>query len=82
MSELNIRVSPINVNNSALILTEDNVLTLDNNIETLKDGVLEVPVSIRIVEIPISILMPSLYKEFKLLSGYSGEVTTSLTVFQ
>ena len=56
------------------------MLVPDNNIEILKDGAL-VPIFIKMVEIPIPILVLSLYKEFKLLSGYSKEVTISLTVF-
>ena len=82
VSELSIGVSPINVDNSALVPTEDNVLAPDDDVETLKDGALEVPVPIGMVEIPVPILVPSPYEEFRLLSGHSGEVTTSLTVFR
>ena len=82
VSELSIGISPINVDNSALVPTEDNMLTPDNDVETLKDGALEVPVPIRIVEISIPILVPSPYEEFRLLSRHSREVITSLTVFR
>ena len=81
ISKLSIGVSPININNSTLILTENNILAPNNNMEILKDGVF-IPIFIRIVEIPISILVLSPYKEFRLLSGYSKEVIIFLTVFQ
>ena len=78
--KLSISVSPINIDNSALVPTEDNILVLDNNIKILKDEAL-IPISIRIVEIPVPILVLSLYKEFRLLNKYSKEVIISLTVF-
>jgi hypothetical protein len=81
MSELSIGVSLINIDNSVLVLIKDNMLALDDNIKTLKDGALEVPVPIKMVEIPVPILVPSLYKEFRLLSGYNKEVIISLTIF-
>ena len=80
ISKLSISVSLINIDNSVLVLIKNNVLVLNDDVEILKDGVL-MPVFIRIVEIFILILVPSLYKEFRLLSGYSKEVIISLTVF-
>jgi hypothetical protein len=81
ISKLNISISPINVDNSVLVLIKDNILILNNNIKILNNGALKVLVPIRIVEILIPILVPSLYKEFKLLSGYSKKVIISLTIF-
>ena len=80
MSKLSIGVSPINIDNSVLVLIEDNVLELNNDMETLKDRAL-VPIFIGMVEIPIFIPVLSLYEEFRLLSRYNREVTISLTVF-